>query len=156
MIKRRLRAAAYGLCVRDGHLLLARFVSSRGPSHYWTLPGGGIDHAEDPYDAVVREVAEETGYAVSVTRLLGVDSRTWRLPDRVDLHSIGVFYEVGIVGGELRHEVGGSTDLAEWVALERIEREQRAAVVDIGLALLRQEPATGHVDPVVPGGLVHH
>ena len=27
----------------------------------WTLPGGGLDHGEDPRDAVVREVHEETG-----------------------------------------------------------------------------------------------
>src|SRR5215217_6618248 len=109
MISRRLRVGAYGLCLRDDHILLARFVSQHG-GRYWTLPGGGIEHAEDPYDAVVREVAEETGYTVVVSRLLGVDSRTWRTPDDVELHGIGVFYEIHIVGGELRHEVGGSTD----------------------------------------------
>lgn len=27
----------------------------------WTLPGGKVEHAEDPFDAMVREVAEETG-----------------------------------------------------------------------------------------------
>jgi len=36
--------------------------------------GGKVEHAEDPFDAVIREVAEETGFE-AVERLLGVDSR---------------------------------------------------------------------------------
>jgi len=31
----------------------------------WDLPGGGLEHGENPSDAVAREVAEETGYTVS-------------------------------------------------------------------------------------------
>ena len=31
----------------------------------WDLPGGGLDHGENPRDAIVREVAEETGYTVT-------------------------------------------------------------------------------------------
>ncbi len=68
------RLAAYGVCVEDGRVLLGRHVSSDGRST-WTLPGGGVEHAEDPVDTVVREVAEETGYDAVVERLLGVDSR---------------------------------------------------------------------------------
>ncbi|CAM5344166.1 hypothetical protein SHIRM173S_12882 [Streptomyces hirsutus] len=38
------------------------------------LPGGGMEHGEDPYDTVRREVEEETGYRIEVTGLLGVNS----------------------------------------------------------------------------------
>jgi 8-oxo-dGTP diphosphatase len=69
-----LRLAAYAVCLEDGRVLLARYVSPAGGS-WWTLPGGGVEHGEDPFDAVIREVAEETGCAAVVTRLLGVDSR---------------------------------------------------------------------------------
>jgi 8-oxo-dGTP diphosphatase len=34
------------------------------PSDSWTLPGGRVEHAEDPFNAEIRKVAEEAGYDV--------------------------------------------------------------------------------------------
>src|SRR5690606_1149435 len=36
------------------------------------MPGAGMEHGEDPYDTVRREVEEETGYLIEVVGLLGV------------------------------------------------------------------------------------
>jgi ADP-ribose pyrophosphatase YjhB (NUDIX family) len=66
------RVGAYAVIQRDGAVLLARFVGSDPPR--WTLPGGGLDHGEDPRDGAVREVEEETGYRVELRRLLTVES----------------------------------------------------------------------------------
>ena len=38
----------------------------------WTVPGGRLEDGEGPEDAVIREVLEETGYQVSVERLVGI------------------------------------------------------------------------------------
>jgi 8-oxo-dGTP diphosphatase len=157
--RRRTKVAAYAVCRTDDRILLARYVSPDGSQRHWTLPGGSVEHAEDPYDAVVREVAEETGYDVEVERLLGVDSRTWPVDDRdglgvLELHGFGIFYSVRVVGGELRHEIGGSTDRAEWVPAHEVAGLERSAIIDVGVGLDRARPLTGRVAPVPVGGLI--
>ncbi|GAA2500186.1 hypothetical protein GCM10010276_47810 [Streptomyces longisporus] len=141
--------AAYALCVRDDQLLLSRGIDGRGRPE-WTLPGGGVEHGEDPYDAAVREVEEETGYHVDLTALLGVDSirltTRRRLGRSVDRHGIRLVYEGRVTGGELRHEIGGSTDMAAWHPLETVAGLPRVALVDVGLALWRERPAAGRVN----------
>ena len=37
----------------------------------WVLPGGGVESNESPEEAVVREILEETGVCVKVSRLVG-------------------------------------------------------------------------------------
>ncbi|WP_320782725.1 NUDIX hydrolase [Streptomyces sp. CRN 30] len=144
-MRQNLRVAAYAVCVRDGQVLLAR-LSGSGPGE-WTLPGGGMDHGEDPHATVVRELAEETGYRVEVSRLLGVDSQRVvgrrRFGRSADHHALRIVYEGRVAGGELRHEVGGSTDLAAWHALEAVPALTRVPLVDTGLALWRDRPADG-------------
>jgi ADP-ribose pyrophosphatase YjhB (NUDIX family) len=38
----------------------------------WTTPGGRLEDGESPEVAVIREVLEETGYHVTVERLIGL------------------------------------------------------------------------------------
>lgn len=146
------RLAAYAICRRDDDILLARWVSRDRSQRHWTLPGGKVEHGEDPYDAVVREVEEETGYQVVVERLLGVDSRT----PSPSHHNVGVYYLVRIVGGELRHETGGSTDQAEWVRWDEVDARERSALVDIGRNLASGLPMNGHVDPIPVEGFLRN
>jgi len=154
------RLAAYAVCVEDGRVLLARHVPPTGPGN-WTLPGGRVEHAEDPFDAVVREVAEETGCDAVVERLLGVDSRVIPAAERTvpggpEHQNVGVFYRVRITGGRLRPEPGGGIAESVWTPIPDVARLRRSSLVDVGLALARTLPATGHVAPVPVGGLVQH
>ncbi|QUH02091.1 NUDIX hydrolase [Saccharopolyspora erythraea] len=154
------RLAAYAVCIEDGRVLLARCASPTGESN-WTLPGGGVEHGEDPFDAVIREVAEETGCEAAVERLLGVDSRMIpvaerRVPGPLPHQNVGVFYRVRITGGELRPEPNGETAEPVWTPIPDVAHLRRSSLVDVGLTLGRTVPATGHVAPVPVGGLIQH
>jgi 8-oxo-dGTP diphosphatase len=66
MAERRLRVAAYGVCVEGDRMLIVRYVSQEGSVRHWTLPGGGVEHGEDPQDTMIRELAEERAVVVDV------------------------------------------------------------------------------------------
>ncbi|MFJ4976942.1 NUDIX hydrolase [Streptomyces coeruleorubidus] len=144
--------AAYAVCVRDGQILLARSPAADGTPE-WVMPGGGMEHGEDPYDTVRREVEEETGYRIEVTGLLGVDSSHRVLREgigrAVDHHAVRFVYEGRIIGGELRNEVNGSTDLAAWQDLDAVPGLVRVGMVDIALRLWRERPVTGRLAGVM-------
>jgi ADP-ribose pyrophosphatase YjhB (NUDIX family) len=154
-----LRLAAYAVCIQDGRVLLAHHAPHQGEAN-WTLPGGRVEHGEDPFDTVIREVAEETGCAAVAERLLGVDSRVIpaadRLPGLPEHHNVGIFYQVRITGGQLRPEPNGETAESAWTPIPAVAHLRRSSLVDIGLALAQTLPATGHVLPVPVGGLIQH
>ncbi|GAA3030739.1 hypothetical protein GCM10020229_47700 [Kitasatospora albolonga] len=147
----RSRVAAYVVCVDQAdRMLLARGRLGDG-SPEWTVPGGGLDHGEPPQHAAVREAEEETGYLVELDALLGVDSRHRLNPPFLsgpptDFHSLRIVYSARVVGGELRPETDGTTDLAAWIPLDQITDLPRADLVDVALALHRDRPALGLVD----------
>ncbi len=44
----------------------------RNDYNFWNLPGGGLEQGESPWQGVIREVKEETGYDVEVVKLSGI------------------------------------------------------------------------------------
>jgi 8-oxo-dGTP diphosphatase len=110
------RVGAYGVC-RDatGRVLLARNSGASEFPGQWTLPGGGVEQGEHPDDAVVREFAEETGLRVRIDALRTVTADVLRLPVGPLEHTDRLVYDVTPIGGSLRAEADGTTDLVEWV-----------------------------------------
>lgn len=95
--------------MRSGDLLMIR--RGHGPAGgRWTLPGGRIEGGESAREAVVREVAEETGLAVVCGPLLG-----WFEVIDDDHHYVILDFEVTVIGGDLT--AGSDAAEAEWVPL---------------------------------------
>jgi 8-oxo-dGTP diphosphatase len=110
------RIATYGIA-RDGESLLMVRIANFGGGDIgkWMLPGGGLDHGENPEQALVREFGEETGYRVTVDRLLEVASDHRTLDYGTDFHGVYVLYAVTVLSGQPEAEVAGSTDGVAWV-----------------------------------------
>lgn len=81
---------ALGVMRRDGKFMIAQ---RKDPNpmwdRKWEFPGGKVDAGETPAEAVLREIAEETGLVPSAAELLGTHTHDWTLSDhvlRVHLH----------------------------------------------------------------------
>jgi ADP-ribose pyrophosphatase YjhB (NUDIX family) len=107
--------------VRDdgGAVLLVR----RMDNGLWELPGGRVEVGESATEAVEREVAEESGVAIKVTRLAGISTD----PDHLIASPTGtetrqqfaVCVHAAPVGG-VPHPDGSETSDAAWVPADEV------------------------------------
>jgi 8-oxo-dGTP diphosphatase len=121
---KRQRVAAYAVILRDDAILLSRLSPLVTREELWTLPGGGLDHGEDPRDAVIREIHEETGLHADVSDTARVYSahmpQAWRGGQRVNAHAVRIVYDGWVAPGSPEPrvmEVDGSTIEAAWQPL---------------------------------------
>lgn len=98
------------VAVRDGCVLLVR--RGHGPAlGRWSVPGGRVEWGETLADAVVREVAEETGLEVDCGELAG-----WVERIGADYHYVIADFWV-TVRGEGAPVAGDDAAEARWVSL---------------------------------------
>lgn len=123
-------AAVGAIAVRDGALLLIRrgHAPSRGR---WSLPGGRVEAGESAREALVREMAEETGLVVEVGELVGEVVRpgpggvTYRIQDfRVTLVGDNAVGGSAVVDNAVAGDDAADVD---WVPLGEITKRQLSA-----------------------------
>jgi 8-oxo-dGTP diphosphatase len=131
------RIGVYGIAAAGDRVLLVRTTEE----HVWTLPGGGVMQGEDPLFALVREVAEETGLDVEVgpVREARIGFVPLADPPMVVQHDRLIF-DVRVIGGNLRDEIGGSSDRAEWVDRASLGERRLMPWVAAVLGLGDEEP----------------
>ncbi|MBN1313170.1 MAG: NUDIX domain-containing protein [Anaerolineae bacterium] len=88
--------AAVVFAVQDNCLLMIRRAVNPEKGK-WALPAGYIDYDEAPYEAAAREVLEETGLEVRITRVIDVLGRDTSTGAKA---SIVILFEGEIIGGE--------------------------------------------------------
>ena len=126
-LPRQQRVAAYAVILRDDQVLLCRLSRRISSEERWTLPGGGVEHGENPHDAVLREIVEETGITAQVGDTARVYSAhlptAWRAGSRVDAHALRIVFD-GWVPRDAPAprvlEVDGSTVEAAWKPLSGV------------------------------------
>lgn len=74
----RRRPGVYAVLLRGDQILATHQAK---PVPEFQLPGGGIDRGEQPITALHREVFEETGWKIAVTRHLGAFRRFTYMPE---------------------------------------------------------------------------
>lgn len=147
----RQRVAAYAVITRLGpegpEILLSKLAPYLTPSEQWTLPGGGIDFGEDPRDAVVREVYEETGLQATVSDRALIDSvRNFASISKRDMHSVRIVYDGWVPADSPPPrvvEVNGSTVDARWHLLADV-RQGRVNVVRLVVNVLAVHATVQH------------
>jgi 8-oxo-dGTP diphosphatase len=129
------RTAAYAVVTdRAGAVLLVRASDRSDLRGRWFLPGGGLRHGEDPQDAVLRELAEETGLRAARAVPRSATADVIDLSHRgVSVHTLRLIYDVlfddlelndedleGPAGLVLRPEADGTSDLARFVGPDEL------------------------------------
>ena len=123
------KVAAIVVILQEGRMLLVR-RSVWPEDGKWALPAGFIDYEEDPRDAAIREVQEETGLTVRITEVVDVLGH-----QKEGSASIALLFRGEVIGGTLTP--GDDVDDTRFVALDEIADYPIAAFESTHLILER-------------------
>ncbi len=136
-----------GAVVHRGKLLMVRRASKYGRGN-WQIPGGFIERDETLEQAVVREVAEESGVTARVRGVLGLRSRV------DEFNSTYIVFLLEYRAGEPTPD-GVETDRAEWISLDDLAGLEKLPAINATIAMIalsQSPPALGpQVLPSVDG-----
>lgn len=98
-----------------GPLLMVRREGAHGAGT-WSVPGGWVEFGEDPMDAAVREVKEETGITVRAIEPLGWTSTV----HAEGIHSVTLWVRCLHAGGHPRVVEPDKCPEVQWVSLAHV------------------------------------
>ena len=88
----------------------------------WAFPGGFVELGENPSDAVLRELMEETGMRGEISDVLTVRGNPNRDPRK---HIVSIFYRVNVDTNAVP-KAGDDAAHAEWINLNVAKKEGMA------------------------------
>lgn len=128
------RPSVYAIIVKNKKVLLSNQYGG------FDLPGGGVDLGEDLYEALKREVKEETGVNIANPGLIEAKTNFFKLPSAHShenrfIQSLLLYFTCDFKGGKLsidgfdEHErLNG--DMPEWVSIEDLEKIKVSSSID--------------------------
>lgn len=130
---------AYGVIIEDNKIVLIKKARG-GYIGKLDLPGGGIEHTENPIETLNRELMEEAGVIVEEQNLLDVftNNIVWDETNEIteDLHHFGIIYEVKVIGN-LKQEPDGIDSLgANWYDINTLNSNEVTPFVKMSLEKL--------------------
>lgn len=121
---------------------MSRRAEARNPfNNLWQFPGGGIEFGEDPRDAVLREVWEETGLKVA---LLSQHPFAFNYTnEEATNHIIVLGFVAKYVSGEIDVSRDPNTGEAKWFTYDEIDFEKTSPLtkelVDSAVTFLEEQ-----------------
>lgn len=117
---------------------------------YWELPGGVVEADESPYEAAVRELAEELGLAVVPGRLLVVD---WVPPRPGRTEGVMFVYDGGVLDASQTDAIRlPPQELRNWAWSTLPQAQQRLSPLLARRAAAALEAATDSGTAYLEGG----
>ncbi|MDQ5938348.1 MAG: 8-oxo-dGTP diphosphatase [Patescibacteria group bacterium] len=102
------KLGAFGIIIDNQDRVL---LCHRRDYDLWNLPGGKVEDGESPWEAVVREVQEETGLKVEIVHLSGIYSK----PDK---NEVVFSFVCKILAGDIT--LNDEADKIEYFILDKI------------------------------------
>jgi 8-oxo-dGTP diphosphatase len=119
-IEREHRISAGAILIQENQILLVRYNSAEGKS-FLVGPGGGVSGNEGLYQAVIREVREETGLEIRPFRILFVEDL---IHQHYRIEKIWLLCK--LVSGQLTHTQGAIEEgivEAGWYRRDQLQNE---------------------------------
>jgi len=107
---------ASGVVLDDADAVL---LVRRTDNGEWSLPAGMVDVGEQPAEAALREIYEETGVEARIERLAGVAMHPVMYPNGDRCEVLHVWFRCRAVGGTARVNDDESTDVS-WFRVDAL------------------------------------
>ena len=108
-------------------LLLKRTSKTRNEAGFWSKPGGGVEFGEEIEDAVKREIKEELGVDIDLTKFLGFTNSVLKSDNQ---HWVSFNYLAKIIGGELKNLEPEKHEEIKWFKLDELPKKVNKYTVE--------------------------
>ncbi len=102
------------IVVQDDKILFVREAKMHDAGK-WSLPGGWCDIDTSPAEAAEKEVLEESGYKVKITKLLGIQDRSKYIQSKM-YSTYNIFFLAEVVGG--KNDPNFEVTEADWFSFD--------------------------------------